>query len=90
MNPDDYSIEDLDEQLRWRRALQIAEGIEAPPGFVPRKQTPIDPTNFGGNPVWQTVLADPASLQNLMNQFSRLSIHPEELPRVHSQVRFRI
>lgn len=34
-NPDDYPIEDCDETARIQRALEIAEGVEPPPGFMP-------------------------------------------------------
>lgn len=77
INSDEYSLnEDCDEQARWRRALQIAEGIEAPPGFVPSNssaasstQSPTASTAAAtataaaaavGSPIWQTVLCHPS------------------------------
>lgn len=86
INPDEYSLEDCDEQARWRRALQIAEGIEAPPGFVPSKSG----ASHLGTPIWQTVVyhqSDAASFQSFVHQFKlpKGVLNPEDLPRVHSQ-----
>lgn len=44
--PDDFPIEDCDETARIQRALEIAEGVEPPPGFMSSlssssKQSPI-------------------------------------------------
>ncbi|XP_063707982.1 suppressor of cytokine signaling 5 [Culicoides brevitarsis] len=80
----DDSLEDCDEAARIRRARQIAEGVEAPPGFVP---------SSGGS-------ATSSQLQTLLCQFGMdpfnvalknriLQQQPilcgEEYPRVHSQ-----
>lgn len=35
INAEDYPNEDCDETARLRRALEIAEGVEPPPGFMP-------------------------------------------------------
>lgn len=37
-NPSDYPIEDCDEEARIQRALEIAEGVEPPPGYTPTSQ----------------------------------------------------
>lgn len=31
---DEYSIEDCDKKARLQRAIEIAEGVEPPPGFI--------------------------------------------------------
>lgn len=42
-NDDEYPIEDCDETARFQRALEIAVGVEPPPGFTPNKShTAID------------------------------------------------
>lgn len=36
-NPEDYPIEDCDERARLERAREIAEGVDPPPGFSPKR-----------------------------------------------------
>lgn len=48
-NPDDYPIEDCDETARIQRALEIAEGVEPPPGFMPNAVT-ASVTSFAAVP----------------------------------------
>lgn len=85
----DDSLEDCDEQARLRRARQIAEGVEAPPGFVP--STASTTASNLQNSHLQTLLCSIDPLHNaLRNQLFKQQ-HPllfgEEYPRVHSQVR---
>lgn len=83
--PDD-SLEDCDEQARIRRARQIAEGVEAPPGFVPSTSNTASSLQ---NSHLQTLLCSIDPLHSALR--NRLLQQPilfgEEYPRVHSQVR---
>jgi len=45
-NPDDYPIEDCDEQARRIRAREMAEGIEPPPGFQVPQRILLFPSDF--------------------------------------------
>lgn len=85
----DDSLEDCDEQARLRRARQIAEGVEAPPGFVP--STTSNTASSLQSSHLQTLLCsiDPlhSALRNRLLQQQPI-LFGEEYPRVHSQVSF--
>lgn len=86
----DDSLEDCDEQARLRRARQIAEGVEAPPGFVPSTTTSNTASSLQSSHL-QTLLCsiDPlhSALRNRLLQQQPI-MFGEEYPRVHSQVSF--
>lgn len=91
----DDPLEDCDEAARLRRAIQIAEGVEAPPGFVPQNSTmqPSSVTSPLATPQWQTLFCSQDTLQSLVGLRNRGVMLPsngfigEDYPlKVHSQV----
>uniref|UniRef100_A0A336KMI3 CSON012903 protein n=1 Tax=Culicoides sonorensis TaxID=179676 RepID=A0A336KMI3_CULSO len=80
----DDSLEDCDEQAKIRRAIQIEEGVEAPPGYVPNA-TPNATTSSIQNSHLQTLLCsfDPSAFRTRIMQ--QTNLFAEDQPRVHSQ-----
>lgn len=84
----DDSLEDCDEQARIRRARQIAEGVEAPPGFVPSCSSNTNASTLQNSHLQQLLCSiDPlhSALRNRLLQ--QPILFGDEHPRVHSQVR---
>jgi hypothetical protein len=101
-NADDFPIEDCDERARIQRALEIAEGVEPPPGFTP---SPTTATAMASSLIPSSMAvpcAVPMGYNNPTNaQWHSLmssdtvqdfmqrqlpNIVQEEMPRIHSQV----
>lgn len=77
-------IEDCDERARLQRALEIDEGVDPPPGYMPSNPT-LNPTNWTivNNAALQNILQNRIILQNNCE----LYLPPtEDTPRIHSQV----
>lgn len=109
--PEDYPIEDCDKKARLQRAIEIAEGVEPPPGFI--STSSLQSLHSMSNTNLQLLPnANDASLipngkmaaskshvnaqhwhmvcSNSSLRFMLPSIlqHADEIPRIHSQVRF--
>lgn len=98
-NADDYPIEDCDKKARLQRALEIAEGVDPPPGFTsssavntnasiseiaPAPTSVISANSATAAPAhWHMLCSNDAALRFML---PNLLHHPEEHPRIHSQV----
>jgi len=84
-NPDDFPIEDCDERARLERAREIAEGVEAPPGFVPELPVPASGAEFSIDRL-ALLVQSRLGLQAL-SALSHLETFPT-FQRLHSQADF--
>lgn len=88
-SPDEYQLDDCDKQARLQRAIDIDEGVEAPPGFI--STSSLQSLNSMSSSNLQLVSNDTLlasnKLPNVTLRFMLPMIHaPDSLPRIHSQV----
>lgn len=110
-NPEEFPIEDCDKKARLQRALEIAEGVEPPPGFMSSSSQKPNATQQSHSSTVALTLSDADASANVATEAAsvtpaeqhwhimqctnnaalRLMLpnllqHPEDIPRIHSQV----